>query len=553
MSANNFDEAVKCYSQAIELDPKNHVLWSNRSAAHAKAESYTEALEDAEKTVELAPTWARGYSRKGAAHHGLAQYDEAVAAYKKGLELEPDSPTFKSAIAEVEKARSADRQNANQIFQQFAMYFSEPMMRTMARMPQVQAFINDPLFQSKAAAIRADPGSVMSHFQDKNVMTYISACTQMSQGFGGPNAMDVDEKPTHSTSSSSSSTSTASTKKEEPAKEPEPELTEDQKKVLDLKTRGNAAYTARKFDEALELYKEALAVEPTNVNLMVNCTAVHFEKGEYDKTIAACEEAIAVAREQRADYKLVARAMARIGNSLVKLDRAKEAIAWYNKSLTEHRDAGVLKTLRDLEKKLEDDEKRAYINPELAAKAKDEGNDFFKAQKFPEAIASYTEAIKRDPSNAVYLTNRATAYSKLGEFPTAIKDCDAALAIDPKSHKAYLRKGQAYHIMKEYTKAMEAFEKGLAIEPENKELSAALDKTLAILHGPSQQPTGTPEEILAKAMAVPEVREIMEDQVMQQILQQMTTDPTAAAEHMRNPEIRRRINILKAHGVIRTN
>jgi stress-induced-phosphoprotein 1 len=289
------------------------------------------------------------------------------------------------------------------------------------------------------------------------------------------------------------------------------------------------------------------------VNLLVNCTAVYFEKGDYEKTISACEEAITTAREQRADYKLVARAMARIGNALVKLNRPKEAIPWYNKSLTEHRDAGVLKTLRDLEKKLEDEEKRAYINPELAAKAKDEGNEFFKLQKFPEAIKSYTEAIKRDPANAVYLTNRATAYSKLGEYPTAIKDCDAALAIDPKSHKAYLRKGQAYHVMREYTKAMEAFEKGLAIEPDNKELASALDKTMRILHGPSSEPTGTPEEIMAKAMAVPEVREILEDQVMQQILQQMTTDPSAAADHMRNPEIRRRINILKAHGVIRTN
>lgn len=42
-------------------------------------------------------------------------------------------------------------------------------------------------------------------------------------------------------------------------------------------------------------------------------------------------------RELRADYKLIARALTRKGNALVKLDRLEEAIAIYKKSLTEHR------------------------------------------------------------------------------------------------------------------------------------------------------------------------------------------------------------------------
>lgn len=35
--------------QAIELDPKNHVLFSNRSAAHGGAKDYDAALKDAEE------------------------------------------------------------------------------------------------------------------------------------------------------------------------------------------------------------------------------------------------------------------------------------------------------------------------------------------------------------------------------------------------------------------------------------------------------------------------------------------------------------------------
>ncbi len=42
-------------------------------------------------------------------------------------------------------------------------------------------------------------------------------------------------------------------------------------------------------------------------------------------------------RELRADYKLIARALTRKGNALVKMGQLEEAIGIYKKSLTEHR------------------------------------------------------------------------------------------------------------------------------------------------------------------------------------------------------------------------
>lgn len=59
LQQGNFKEAVKYYSEAIAVDPNNHVLYSNRSAAYAKDNEFELALEDAEKTVKLKPDWGK--------------------------------------------------------------------------------------------------------------------------------------------------------------------------------------------------------------------------------------------------------------------------------------------------------------------------------------------------------------------------------------------------------------------------------------------------------------------------------------------------------------
>ena len=58
------------FTQAIELEPQNHVLYSNRSGAYASKKEFDKALEDANKTTDIKPDWAKGWGRKGSALHG---------------------------------------------------------------------------------------------------------------------------------------------------------------------------------------------------------------------------------------------------------------------------------------------------------------------------------------------------------------------------------------------------------------------------------------------------------------------------------------------------
>ncbi|EWM23747.1 stress-induced protein [Nannochloropsis gaditana] len=69
-----YKEALALYTQGVAIDPDNHVLYSNRSAAFLKESERGKALKDAERLMEIKPDWPKSYSRKGAAQHALTRY-----------------------------------------------------------------------------------------------------------------------------------------------------------------------------------------------------------------------------------------------------------------------------------------------------------------------------------------------------------------------------------------------------------------------------------------------------------------------------------------------
>lgn len=58
-SRGEFERAVELYSEAINLDPQNHVLYGNRSAALIPTRQFERALEDGRYAVQLQAGWSK--------------------------------------------------------------------------------------------------------------------------------------------------------------------------------------------------------------------------------------------------------------------------------------------------------------------------------------------------------------------------------------------------------------------------------------------------------------------------------------------------------------
>lgn len=170
LSAGNLDEAIRLYSEAINLDPQNHVLFSNRSAAYAKAGKYTEALQDAEKTVSLKPDWGKGHSRKGAALAYLGQDLEAQKAYEEGLKFDPNNEQLKEGLREVQ-AKMASQQGAK-IMNPFA---APDVMEKLQNSPKTREFFKDPSYVQLVKELQTNPNAMSTKLGDPRVLATLSA------------------------------------------------------------------------------------------------------------------------------------------------------------------------------------------------------------------------------------------------------------------------------------------------------------------------------------------------------------------------------------------
>jgi small glutamine-rich tetratricopeptide repeat-containing protein alpha len=118
----------------------------------------------------------------------------------------------------------------------------------------------------------------------------------------------------------------------------------------------------------------------------------------------------------------------------------------------------------------------------------------------------YSHAVKIDPANAIYRSNRSAAYCALNQFEEAAEDAYTAVQIDPTYAKAWARLGMACLKVDRSKKAHECYARAVELagpnvtetmtqglseaETKSKAAPAKVSNNRAVLERPSFNRTG---------------------------------------------------------------
>lgn len=79
--SGDYSQALTYYTKAIEEDPTNHILYSNRSVCYYHLNNYENALKDAQSCIKYKSDFPKGYQRQGAAYFKLTKTWDALCSY----------------------------------------------------------------------------------------------------------------------------------------------------------------------------------------------------------------------------------------------------------------------------------------------------------------------------------------------------------------------------------------------------------------------------------------------------------------------------------------
>ena len=85
----NMDRAIADYTEAIRLDPKYAIAYSNRGLAYRDKGEHDRAIADYTEAIRLDPKYANAYNNRGLAYWRKGENDRAIADYTEAIRLDP--------------------------------------------------------------------------------------------------------------------------------------------------------------------------------------------------------------------------------------------------------------------------------------------------------------------------------------------------------------------------------------------------------------------------------------------------------------------------------
>ena len=104
-----FDQAIECYTQAIEasMQSPSHIYYANRAFAYLSKSEYDSAVEDCNIAISIKPDYVKAHYRKTPSLIGLANYQAAQETLTEAKRIDQNVSDNAAYIAALEEKLSS--------------------------------------------------------------------------------------------------------------------------------------------------------------------------------------------------------------------------------------------------------------------------------------------------------------------------------------------------------------------------------------------------------------------------------------------------------------
>jgi len=89
ISQQRYDEAIKAFSTAIEIIPRDYQAYNYRGVTRALKGDFDKAIADYNKALKIRPRYAEAYNNRGFAHTQKGDLQRALNDHSRALEINP--------------------------------------------------------------------------------------------------------------------------------------------------------------------------------------------------------------------------------------------------------------------------------------------------------------------------------------------------------------------------------------------------------------------------------------------------------------------------------
>ena len=240
-------------------------------------------------------------------------------------------------------------------------------------------------------------------------------------------------------------------------------LQADSKNLPALHVLGLIKASQEKYQEAADLLKRAVRLDPNEPSIRYNLAKALVDSGLSEESIPHHQKAVELMPQNP-------EAWLNYGKALSHLGRDDEALLAYDKALTinpEYKEAWLNKSkallvLGQHEDSLSYCEKIIGVEPNNHETWLDKSYSLFGLKMFEEALLSCDRAIEIKPDYSQALLNKGIILFVLSRYEESILYLDLAIEIKPDYAEAWCNKGRAQLALKRFPEAMASQEKAIS-------------------------------------------------------------------------------------------